>query len=110
MVHFLITIYDRYLFLCEDTWVKHMWKFMHDSGIEIEDDLENFAYTREDDSTLASATNLAHTAGLITKEEWGRANNCRKYLKVLTVADIASGDGKSLHSNILQGSILVDMI
>ena len=73
-------------------------EIFHDSGIEIDDDLDDFSYTREDDSTLESAMSLAHTAGLITQGEWGRANKCRKYLKVLTVADIASGDGRRTSS------------
>ena len=59
--------------------MKYLWKFVHDSGIEIEDDLDDFAFTREDDTTLVSAMSRAHTAGLITQGEWSRANKCRKY-------------------------------
>ena len=52
----------------------------------------------------------AYIAGLITKGEWIRANKCRKYLKVLTVADIASGNGRTIDTNILRGTILIDRI
>lgn len=47
--------------------MKHLWKFAHESGIEIEDDLDDFEFTREDDTTLASEMSQAHTAGLITQ-------------------------------------------
>lgn len=57
--------------------MKHLWKLVHESGIEIEDDLHYFEFTRKHDTTLASAMSRAHNDGLITKGGWGRANNCR---------------------------------
>lgn len=42
--------------------------------------------------------------------EWGRDNKCRNYLKVLKVAYIASGDGRTIDTNILVGTIQRDMI
>ena len=42
--------YDLFEHLCEETWVKHMWKFIFDSGMTIEDDLADFEFIREKDS------------------------------------------------------------
>ena len=44
--------YDLYSHLCEDSWIKHLWKFMHENGVQIEDDIEDFSLVREGDSTL----------------------------------------------------------
>lgn len=35
---------------------------------------------------------------------------CKKYLNLVNVADIASGDGWTIDTNILRGTILTDMI
>lgn len=50
------------------------------------------------------------TSGLITQGEWSRANKCKKYLKVLTVADILLYDGRTIDTNILLGTVLIDRI
>ena len=102
--------YDLFGHLCEETWVKHLWKFIFDSGIEIEDDVEDFKFTRENDSTLSSNFAAAYNGGSITRAEWVKANKCRKYLKVLTVADIASGDGKTIDDNVLRGILQQDRV
>ena len=28
--------------LCEDTWMRHVWEFMHNNGIEITDNIADF--------------------------------------------------------------------
>ena len=43
-----------FVHLCEDTWVQHIWKLIFDAKIEIDDDLEDFGWTRAGDSILAS--------------------------------------------------------
>lgn len=53
---------------------KHIWKFVQNSGIEIDDDLEDFGFTREVDTTLAYVMSMAHTEELVTIGEWRRAN------------------------------------
>lgn len=103
--HLFYHDYDKYGFLCEDMWVKYVWKFVQESGTGIEDDLDNVEFTREGDTTLALAMSRVYIEVLLTKGEWGRASKFRKSLKVLTVADIASGDGRSRDMNILRGSI-----
>jgi hypothetical protein len=82
--------YNIYGHLCEDTWITHLWKFTYDTGIEIEDDIDDFELTRQGNYTLTSAFIVAYKEGIVSKSELKKANKCRLYLRVLTVADIAS--------------------
>jgi hypothetical protein len=95
--------YNIYGHLCEDTWITHLWKFTYDTGIEIEDDIENFELTRQGDHTLTSAFIAAYKEGIVSKSELKKANKCRLYLRVLTVADIASGDGRFVDDDMFKG-------
>ena len=95
--------FEDYGNLCEETWVKHLWKYTHDKGIRIEDKVGDFDKLRENDSCITLHFAGAYKAGLITKAEWVKANKCRKYLRVLTISDIASGNGKFIERNIQNG-------
>ena len=97
--------YDIYGHLGEDTWLKHLWKFLYDSGIQIDDKSSDFPLVREGDSTLSDNFAVAFIEGRITKAEWSKANKCRVFLKVLTVGDIASGDGKNIDDGIKKGQL-----
>ena len=46
---------------------------------------------------------MAYTLGKISRSEWGKANKCRMYLNVLTVGDIASGDGRYIDKGMQKG-------
>ena len=59
-------------------------------------------YTRENDSALSTNFAAAYKSGCITRAEWMKANKCRKYLRVLTVADIASGDGRIIDNKVVR--------
>ena len=39
-----------------------------------------------------------------------KANKCRQHLKLLTVADIASGDGRSINNDIFKSNIQQDRV
>ena len=95
--------YSVYGHLCEDTWVKHLWQFMWETGIQIDDNLDDFEYVRKNDSTITAGFAIAYQKGGITKSEWYKANRCRLYLQCLTVGDIASGDGRTIDANVLAG-------
>ena len=58
---------------------------------------------REGDGELSARFATAYEAGIITKGEWIKANKCRIYLKVLTVGDIASGDGRTIDGGVYKG-------
>ena len=89
-----------YGFLCEETWVKHLWKYLYSDGIQIEDNVEDIPILQEDTICITTHFARAYQEGLVTKSEWLKANTCRKYLKVLTVIDISFGNGKHIDVNV----------
>ena len=95
--------FDMYGFLCEETWVKHLWKYVQSNGIVVKDKVGEIPMLRENDRCITTHFARAYQAGLITKSEWLKANKCRKYLKVLTVADMASGNGQHIDTNMWIG-------
>ena len=94
------TLYGK---LAEDSWVKQLWGFMREKGITVQDDIGTFALLREKDAPINVYLCNAFKMGIITANEWKRANLCRKYLRVLTIADLATGDGKFVAKSAMQG-------
>ena len=95
--------YNVYGHLGEDTWIKHLWKFLFDSEIQLDDITSDFKMVREGDSPLSKQFAEAFIQKKITRAEWKKANLCRIYLKVLSVGDIASGDGRNIDGRIHKG-------
>lgn len=78
--------------------------------MDIEDDLEGFELIREGYSTLASNFTAAFNGINITKSEWSTSDKCRRYIKVLTGADITSGDERTIDDNISKDNIQSDRV
>ena len=95
--------YNLYGHLAEESLIKHVWKFATDKGITMDDDVKGFDMLRDKDAPITSYLSNAYNHNLITAREWRRANLCRKYLRALTIADIATGDGKAVTHSALQG-------
>ena len=100
---FLSLDFELFSHLCEETWIKHVWKFMREKGITIEDDLGDFPMQRQNDKPITQSFAEAFHNKLITKREWRRANLCRKYLRVVTISDITSANGKVITQQIWKG-------
>ena len=62
--------YKNFGYLTEDSLVKHVWKFMSEKGIEVEDDVGNFQMLREKDAPLSVYFHNAFKHNLITQKEW----------------------------------------
>ena len=90
--------------LAEDSLVKHVWEFMTEKGIEVRDDVGEFELLKEKDAPITLYFCNVFNHGLITAGEWKRANLCRKYLRVVTTAEIATGDGKYVTNAAMQGN------
>ena len=97
------TDYNLFGHLAEDSVIKCAWEFMTNKGIVIEDEVGGFSMLREKDVPISVYLCNAFNHKLITTHELKRANICRKYLRALTVADIATGDGKSVTDAALNG-------
>ena len=71
-------------------------KFHFDSGIDIEDALDNFTIVQDGKCTLALQLEATYNRGAITLRDWNYTNKYRVFLNVLTVADIINGDGSTI--------------
>ena len=77
-----------------------MWEFMHSNIIEIKDDITDVKDNRENDLSLKSIFEIGKNKQLITKNERRITNLCRKYLQLMTLSDIATGDRKYIALNV----------
>ena len=60
--------------LCENTWIKNFLKLMHESGIIIEDRLDDFSLLREMYHSLTMHFSPGLREGIITSAEWNTVN------------------------------------
>ena len=77
-------------------WMEHLWEFTYKHAIEIDDEVGEIDLLRERDSTLTQHFAQAEKDGKISLGEWQIANKCRLYKQVITVADVATGDGNRI--------------
>ena len=87
-------IFRRY---ATDTWWTCTWEFLWESKIRVEERTPDLRLQREGDSFLMESFIDAGYSG----EALAQLNRCRMYLQIVTAADIASGDGKSMLRRIL---------
>ena len=75
-----------------ECWYRHLWKFVDDNPIEIIEDFPHVPLLREGGSYLMTASIAAGYRGIQLK----RFNTMRMAMKVVTVADFASLDGRCI--------------
>jgi len=80
--------YDRYSFLCPPCWIKTVWKFMDSQKLHMKG-WNSRPHQRENDTFLIQAI-LSHQ---ISQKEVLVLNECRIYLQIEKLSDIANGDG-----------------
>ena len=61
------------------------------------------AALRDGDKMLGDVFAQGYDQKIITKGEWAAANRCRLYLQALSVADIATGDGRAVDPSVKVG-------
>jgi hypothetical protein len=81
------------------TWITHLRKFMQDNDIQVKEDTPNIRRRRRHDSFLITVT----TALPLTPRQRLYFQQCRNYLQVTLVSEIATGDGKYLLPGIAKG-------
>jgi hypothetical protein len=82
-----------------ECWVKHTWKFLADHGMTIEDRVGELKLRRQGDVFLTEAFIQHGLKGAALK----RMNACRLYLRVETLSDITTADGRYISSWVLEG-------
>ena len=97
----LSTSIDRYLpYLLTQSYVKHTWQFMSQEKITLNDGTATIPLLRANDCCIMQefANNKA-----INKGSLATLNRCRLYLKVFTLSDIVTGDGKRIRDEAWHG-------
>jgi hypothetical protein len=74
-------------------WLKTLWQFCRQHHFRFDDPFERPRLHREGDQYLMHAFALHH----FKPKELAMINQCRMFLKVITLADITTANGKSLH-------------
>lgn len=91
--------YSETHFLVTSSWLKHLWQFISENHILMQDHTPPLPTSTNNDKFIMDI--CLHNN--IPRRDLIRINKCRKYLKVLTIGDIITGDGKSIISTIKYG-------
>ena len=86
-------------FLTTNSWMKHLWKFLQEHQIHLQSHSPQLDKATNNDKFLMDL----FLAKPIPKRDLIMINKCRKYLRVLTIGDIITGDGKSILRSIKYG-------
>lgn len=93
--------YESHSHLTESSWITSLWEFLASSKISlVNHDCPRLRPLRENDASIMSTLRKHNT---VTKAEETSFNRVRCHLQVLTMADIATGDGSSIRQNYLVG-------
>ncbi len=79
--------------LLTKSWIRHTWEGFEKYGITIQIDVEKVKLRRINDKCIMDEIILNDA---LTRTEKNKVNKCRIFLKVFTLADIVSGDGKRI--------------
>ena len=93
------TPYSKTHFLVTSSWIKHLWQFVSEHGILLQDHSPHLLPATDKDKTLMEI----FLSSNFQPWELRAINKCRKYLKVVMVGDIITGHGRYIAPNILRG-------
>ena len=83
--HLFTLDYSKFHSLLADSWIKHLWQFLHENNIEVLDRVTELPLPqREGDVYLMEEFQAQGYSHL----ELARLNKCRIFLRVLTLADV----------------------
>ena len=94
--------------LATECWLSHLWKYCWQNKITIEDKCEEVGIIRVRDQMLNECWAESWKIGVISKANWKKANYCRLYLRVMSVGEIATGDGRWISTDGWKGHKLED--
>ena len=86
--------------LLTESWIQHTWKFASEYGVEIHPKVEEINLRRRGDVSIMQTV---IESNLLSANELKWFNRCRLYLRVATLADITSPNGKVLRKDCLDG-------
>ena len=91
--------YKRYSQLVSCSWVKHVWRFVHDMSLHFKGWKQGFGKQRQHDTTIMDTLiDFGYTGDVLEV-----LNQSRQFLQVIYVSDIVTGNGKRLVETMLNG-------
>ena len=91
--------YKLYSKLVTQGWMTHMWRFISENGYSFQGWKNDLEPQRVGDKFIMEEIMKKG----YNKEKLIRLNKCRKYLQVITLADISNGDGDKISKKFLDG-------
>lgn len=82
-----------------ETWFTHVWRFLQEKGIILVEKTANLQLQRMNDSFIIEIFLRAGYYG----QTLALLNRCRMFMKVVTLSDISSGDGKRILGGYFSG-------
>jgi hypothetical protein len=96
--------YERLHRLTPPTWITNIWKFSNSHHISVQEDITgNTAGKRENDRHIMDIVSEDQE---MSNNDLVHINRCRLFLQVVTVADIANGNGTLLRRGVLKGTMM----
>lgn len=98
--------YEEWSFLATPTWMTSTWSFCSKYNICLAGPLVNISTQREGDVLLMKK--FLSIREHFTQEDLILINQCRMYMKVMFLSDIASGDGRFIEETFISGECPID--
>lgn len=95
--------YDTFSHHLTPCWIKHLWQFCSEFGINIEDRVTPDIHPRRINDQFIMESII--TRGTCTPTQLQQLNRCRLYLKVTNLSDITNGYGTWFTKSALEGTI-----
>ena len=93
------TPYHKTHFLTSHSWIKNLWKFVYEHKILLLDRSPHLTLSSDKDILIMDL----FLQGNFKKRELITLNKCRKYLKILSVGDMLTGNGQYVSKAIKYG-------
>ena len=95
--------YDDYSYLCDKTWLTHLWEYTSSRGLTIDlTDPGLIPIQRQNDKFLMD---ILHKSSSISPHECIIANKVRLALQILHLSDIVDGTGRKLLPDVRNGTL-----
>ena len=95
--------YDDYSYLCDDTWLTHLWEYTSSRGLTIDlTDSGIIPIQRNNDKFIMD---ILHKSSKMSRSECMIANKVRLALQILHLSDIVDGTGRKLLPDVRNGKL-----
>ena len=93
--------YDDYSYLCQRTWLTHLWEYTSSRGLTV--DLTDTGVISKQNHRDAFIMDILHNSPKMTKSECVTANKVRLALHILHLSDVVDGTGRRLLPDVRNG-------